>query len=290
MTKEISRFLIQKDLQPRIESLLPPGCSWETLLSEGKALGPDRLLAILREAKALLETAPGPNLARRYDLAQGWFNCWFRLIQRERREEVDRPSLFIESHKLIPVDKVATYLAENQVLRNESGVLFVAGAEGHAGHFHAIRWMADHLGSWPCPIWVFEQDSYLTKKERGSPFLPLVVRLSMWHYHPQARVITVAPERDMEVPEARHYKEIFDCLGVTFCFAEELDPLREEKIRRGEEASFLIIPHLPVEATAERVEKLFPGAEEDKAWLDEQFMAAFIQESTPPPDSKFIEV
>lgn len=64
MTPENPRFLTQRDLQPRIENFLPPGCSWETLLSEGKALGPTKLIDILGAAKTLLQTAPGPNLVR----------------------------------------------------------------------------------------------------------------------------------------------------------------------------------------------------------------------------------
>jgi len=160
MTPETPQFLTQADLLPKIESFLPHGCSGEALLAEGKVFSPYRLSMILLEAKRLLQTAPGPNLTRRYSLAEGWYNSWLRTITSSIEERTKRTSLFVESNKLMSEDKVSAYLLKNGVLEDESGVLFVAGAEGHAGHLHAARWMAEYLGNWPCPIWVFEQDSY----------------------------------------------------------------------------------------------------------------------------------
>lgn len=289
MGVEISRFLTESDLQPHIKDFLAES-SWEMMISEGVVFGPNRLREILRKARRLLETAPGPNLATRYELAQGWFSYWNQLISDKAEEMPDGQSPFVKSAKLMPVDNVVAYLAGSSYRHHESGVLFVAGAEGHEGHLHAAKWMTDHLGSWPCPIWVFEQNSYFAVKERGLPFLPLLVRLSMWHYYPGLRIITVAPERRAGVPEATHYQEIFDHLGATYCFAEELDPHRKEKVGRGEPAPFLVIPHLPVEATTTRVERLLDW-DGDK---DEETIADRIREllkwSAPPRDSRFLEI
>lgn len=261
MGVENPHYFTQKDLEPHLS--LPPDCTWQRLVEQREVLAPKVLLDVLRYAKWFLAEEPGPNMYRRRELAREWFRIWEKQIP-ESLDILRDPRDFVASDKVMPFEEVANFLNKRQ---GASGVLFVAGAEGHAGHLHAASYMA---GSVDYPVWVFEQDRYLLQKKRKAPFLPLAVRLSMWHYSPLA-VLTVAPNRPPHLSEASHYANLFQRLGADFCFADEDDPHCEEKIKRGKPADFLIITHLPVERTTNRVKKLFdlePAVKEESLnWI-----------------------
>lgn len=288
MGVEAPHYFTQKDLEPHLS--LPAGCNWRTMIARQEVLAPAVLATVLKQAKDFLVTQPGPNLARRRQLAPPWLDYWLDKIENWFDLENSRPG-FVCSYKLMTFNEVADFLKRNQLVES-SGILFVAGAEGHEGHVRAAKYMAWHCQA---PIWVFEQNSYLMKKERKLPFLPLEVRLSMWQRSPLS-VLTVAPEKLPAVSESEHYLGLFKQLGARYCFADDRDPNREEKIKRGELADFLIISHLPVASTTERVEyrharrgKLIVGALSSLVDIRDLF-PEFATPVTPFTDKSFWEI
>jgi hypothetical protein len=273
MSTEAKRYFTQRDCDFR--QYLPPECTWQEMIRTGEVIEPETLIKILLLAKNFLITAPGPNRAARSELVPPWYDQWWRLILDSQPEK----------KKLRPFTQVKPYLTENSLV-DHSGVLFVAGAEGHEGHLHAASYMKENV---LCTILAFEQDSYFTivGKERGAPFLPLEVRLSMWHYSPSVDLLTVLPERMLGVPEDEHYQALFEQLGARYCFAEAIDPNCEEKIARGEKVSFLVIPHLPVAPTTDRVEHLFPESEPLESTAEITKLIALL---TPPRNDSFFRI
>lgn len=112
----------------------------------------------------------------------------------------------------------------------DTGMLFVAGAEGHKGHVWAARYMANIV---PVTIWGFEQPEYMRRKARKAPFLSLPLRLSMWFYKPLLNHLTVLPLNESSTSDNDHYNELFMRSGARYFFVHEKDPYLTEKLGRG---------------------------------------------------------
>lgn len=157
MLPERSCYFTQKDID--FSRALPADCTWQFLIENQKILSPGLALQALRLANDFLITAPGPNLSRRLQLVPQWFSWWFRILTDRERTTAE----YVKNEGIISFDRVG------QRLHNEknTGVLFVAGAEGHEGHRDAADWMRLFV----VPIWAFEQDSYfrMVDKARGGP-------------------------------------------------------------------------------------------------------------------------
>lgn len=237
------------------ESKHLPDISWEEMMEKQIVFSPRVMHAVLKDAREFLMTEPGPHLEIRKQIAPPWFEYWMtRIFPTANLITKD----YEVSYKLVPFDNVKRHL--RQFFPSwDSGVLFVAAAEGHAGHLRAEA----HMAKWTeVPVWAFEQDSYLETKPRGAPFLSLPFRLSLWHYS-KLKVLTVSPERVDAVRESIHYKYLFDRLGVTRCFADEIDPYVEEKTHRGEFRQSNVIPHKFTPSTHDRVERILADAMDD---------------------------
>lgn len=250
------------------ESQNLPDCNWREMLARKEVLSPLVITKVLLEAREFLTTEPGPNLEKRRRIVPPWISYWTtRLVGLTAYSLIETRPGFVRSEKLMTYDRVGGWL-EERGCQNYAGVLFVAGAEGHAGHVYAANYMASQRvrGRPLFSVWSFEQDSYLMCKERKAPFLPLELRLSMWNFH-RPEIITVSPEKRTDVSDKDHYDKLFKLLGVKYCFADEKDPYRDQKIQRGRTDINVIIPHIDIEGTTERVEKLMPDTE---FWEEEE--------------------
>lgn len=144
-----------------------PECTWQELLSEGKAISPSFLVRILEDAKKFLITEAGPNLGRRQFLVPKWLDYWIDWLSAIRSEEYGATE-FVRSERLVPFESVKRLLEETGQIRN-SGVLFLAGGEGHPGHVFAANYMRRKWVDYNqlFSVWAFEQEPYLAKKPRG---------------------------------------------------------------------------------------------------------------------------
>jgi hypothetical protein len=235
------------------ESEILPKITWEEMVKEGKIISVGLLIKILTEAEKFLVTAPGPNLEKRKVLVPEWLGYWTNFL---------KPKAGIM--KLVASERLAAFDQVHEILtrRNltNTGVLFVAGAEGHAGHVYALEEMSRSC----FPVWVFEQDSYFKHKARPGPFLPLEVRLSMWCYDPRMGLVTVAPECLQEGDLNDHYKKLFDQTGADRCYADSLDPNALKKVRRGELGVNNLLRHVTTASSTDRVRRLMVLANEDR--------------------------
>lgn len=252
--REPPYYFTQKDLLHRYPDLLPSNSSWPEMMERKEIFSPKILFAILQQAKEFLMNEPGLYKTDRQNLAPLWFDYWEELIKEKIGQREKAKSNFVQGLHLIQFNKVKSFLEGEG---RDGGVLFVAGAEGHYGHVQAAKFMKMLVDT---VVWAFEQDSYISAKDRRAPFLPLPVRLSMWDYF-GIDIVTVSPEKDVNIPVNDHYKSLFDNLGAKYCFATEDDPNLDLKIQRGELALFLVIPKVRVETTTDRVQKLFPRLE-----------------------------
>lgn len=244
---------------------LIPQVTWQEVLEDKVLVTPRELINILDEAREFLSTAEGPNLMKRRELAGEWFGWWrLNLIMHNTRSEYDFDVL---RKKLCPIERVRNRLPGVGAFYKDSGVLNVAGAEGHAGHVAAAFEMSEKVHA----IWAFEQDSYFKLKPRPAPFLPLTVRLWMWAYSPLS-IVTVSPEVSTDLTLNDHYQKLFNLMGADRSFADVYDPNLEVKIRRGKPGpngfQDNILHHIDTLQTSERVMQLFPGV--DGIELDEQ--------------------
>ncbi len=125
--------------------------------------------------------------------------------------------------------------------KKTTGVLNAAGMEGHWGHQKAIDYMATTVD---VPILLLEGPEYFIRHpERRKPFLPLLVRISMWALYPETGIISVSPPKAHGINEDDHYQNVFQTTEAMFSFAEAGDPHEFEKRARGEWAAFTQIPH-----------------------------------------------
>lgn len=215
---------------------------WKEIIETGEPIERSELTNFLSSAYLYLATEPGPHLDQRRELSYDWLGWWVRHLNSLSDET--KPS------ELLPLNEISKYRDEE----TETGVLFAGGMEGHKGHRNAVDWMSSFVK----PVILFEQDEYLTQKDRNAPFLPLGVRLSMWSYYSPDLTLSVLPEKNPEVEEGSHYQQIFDMTGADYCFATERDPNQAEKRGRGKEAHFTLIPFLDTPSTTQRVKRLFP--------------------------------
>lgn len=237
------------------ESEHTPKITWQEMIEENVVIGPVVLRNVLKEANDFLTSEPGPNLAKRKKIVPPWFDYWRSKLLLAR---VDKPDNFVRSNrKMVSFDEVPA-IHENwpEVIGRETGILFVAGAEGHAGHVHAAEHMRTNAGF---VTWAFEQEDYMLEKPRNGSFLPLEVRLSMWFYEHNIDLLTVLPGRESGRSISEHYKLLFEKSGVGVMFADEYDPFLHQKIGRiniRPIPKYATIPHLDVPSTSDGVERL----------------------------------
>jgi hypothetical protein len=246
------------------ETELLPKITWEEMVKEGKIISPRLLIKILRQAKEFLITTPGPNLEKRKVLVPEWLDYWTIILKKSRTlslKNLINPEV-VSSDKITAFDQVREKLHLRQ--QYQAGVLFVAGAEGHAGHLFALEEMSHRS----FPVWVFEQDNYFKHKIRPGPFLPLEVRLSMWCCDQRMGLVSVAPECPYAGDLNSHYKKLFDQTGASRCFADILDPNAMKKVMRGEFSITNLLHHRSTASTSDRVERLTAIPEEFRPYDD----------------------
>ncbi|KKQ43008.1 MAG: hypothetical protein US60_C0009G0011 [Microgenomates group bacterium GW2011_GWC1_37_8] len=294
MTAETDREFFKN-----FESDALPRVDWQEMLDNRVVFAPQNILAALKEAEQLLVSHPGPNLERRKVLAPEWFGYWKDLIIALPYES--DAGLMSSGDKLVKFEDLSSLL-ETRYKDENTGMIFVAGAEGHKGHVHAAKYMAKVV---PVTVWGFEQDEYMQRKARKAPFLPLPLRLSMWFYESALTHLTVLPINLSGLPDNDHYNELFLRAGVKYFFVHEKDPNLDVKLARGGQdldrtiqhpfpfldtteavqeiiseisleeiynllvrQNLRIIPDLPVESSSERVKKLLP--DENDYYYEEQ--------------------
>lgn len=233
------------------ESSALPKITWQEMIENKVVIAPQNVLVALKEAEQFLVTQPGPNLVIRKILAPEWFGYWNTLL--EGKVEDEKTELISSEDKLVSFDRLSNFLGIKY--RNEAtGMLFVAGAEGHGGHVHAAKYMS---GVIPKTIWGFEQSEYMKKKARGAHFLPLELRLSMWFYEPSLTHLTVLPKDNSGKYDNEHYTELFFRSGTDYFFVHEKDPYLEEKLARGkQDIDTVIHQNFPIISTSKAVRKI----------------------------------
>ena len=225
-----------------------PGITWQEMLSARMYIGPRPLLRFLSEAKTWLIEEEGPNLINRILYVPGWLDLWIKLL-RKKQEISDEIIYDPEVNVATPFGEVAELIERNG--RIGSGIIFMAGGEGHGGHRYAIDYMKRDL---KYSVLALEEDVYNeTHKVRGGNFLPLEVRISMW-LHYGVRCVTVLPTQEEGIDINTHYQSLFAQSGAErFAFTAS-DPDAWEKRQRGNP---LIIPHRDTEiGTTDRVKRL----------------------------------
>lgn len=266
------------------ESKVLPKITWQEMMEKNVVISPEKALEALKEAYELLTTAPGPNLERRKVLAVGWFNYWQDLLVRFSRCPCG--DLVDSGAKLVGFKNLSGFLKDKYGGIN-TGMLFVAGAEGHEGHVHAAKYMSEMV---PVTIWGFEQPEYMKTKERRANFLPLELRLSMWACMPNISHLTVLPLNTSGISDSEHYNDLFKMSGVMYFFAHEKDPNLSEKLLRGKQdlpKEVRTIPDLPTVRTTDRVKRLIP----DLTLNEEDSFTEFLSmvDTLGFHDSMFIE-
>jgi len=235
------------------ESDALPNIGWQEMLDNRIVFASKNVITALSEAEQLLITHPGPNLERRKILAPEWFGYWKKLLTAFPYES--DTGLISSGDKLVKFEDLSALLGIKYRDEN-TGMVFVAGAEGHKGHVHAAKYMAKVV---PVTVWGFEQDEYMQRKARKAPFLPLPLRLSMWFYESALTHLTVLPINLSGLPDNDHYNELFLRAGVKYFFVHEKDPYLEQKLERGNQDLDRTIRHpFPELSTSEAVEKLMP--------------------------------
>lgn len=224
MTSEQDKYF--RHFKP--ENVQLPNVSWEEMIDRKVVFGPTLLRKVLSEANDYLTTAEGPNLERRKVIVPPWFDYWRDLLV--FTPEWTEEGLIDSGNKLQYFENIKEILSLQP--NKTSGGLFVAAAEGHAGHIHAAEYMS---GEVDVVVWGFEQESYMLGKPRGGSFLPLEVRLSMWFYMKNIDILTVIPEIDEGTGVNEHYDSLFEQLGIDVMFYDENDPYAELKSRRKSE-------------------------------------------------------
>jgi len=235
------------------ESEALPKVTWEEMVESQLVISPLNVYMALKEAENLLTTHPGPNLERRQRLAPRWFGYWKQLL--EKRLTSNDVELIGSDDKLIGFEYLASFL-QRKYANKDTGITFNAGAEGHEGHLHAAKYMANNV---PIAIWALEQAEYMKQKERKAHFLPLELRLSMWFYEPSVSHLAVLPKDPLGKYDNDHYNGLFIRSGAKYFFVHEKDPHLKEKLKRGgQDLSLTILQDSELLSTTEMVEKLSP--------------------------------
>lgn len=224
------------------------GIDYRQMIANSQVISQHVLADELKSALQYLTTTPGEHLKDRQRTAPDWLAWWIDFLDRGDSSH----DLFTPSSKLLSIDQIEESLKRKG---GTSGLLFVAGAEGHVGHRFSGYWMKKHVDH---TIWLFEQEDYLKNKTREGSFLPLEIRLSMWNYHPDIGMIGVSTTADVEDNINNHYQTLFNHTGADYCFATEDDPNHNSKIQRGKRTWFTTIPLLKTPSTTDMVRKLLP--------------------------------
>jgi len=246
-----------------------------------------QLLVLLQTANDVIFDTPGPHQNQRQKLVGGWLWYWQELVKSVEIQSYHPNSFYqrlpnkkAQLSRAVPFELLKTEIDRFSWI---TGVLFVAGAEGHEGHRFAVEYMSQQAQV--SPILIFEPDNNFQalNKARGLPLIPLPYRLAMWSYFSDIFRMTVCPTYpdDLVLPGGldSFYQKVFNDTGALRCFAHQLDPHRETKIRRGEYQPTNIIPDYPAEPTTSRVYKLLgqsEGGDEELLTILDQFVRTEI--------------
>lgn len=172
-----NEHLTIEDWQPEI--FLPP-LTCDEILTEGRIFSPEAMVKGLERAYYCLTHVPGPHLETRKTFADGWINWWIE----EFRSYSPTGYPFVINHNIHSFDKLSGLITRTPweiILASGNRMPYIwdiAGLEGHEGSREAVdEVLAKDLIQ---PILVFEQDNFFMHKVRKKPYLPLVLRLSMW--------------------------------------------------------------------------------------------------------------
>lgn len=221
------------------ESPLIVDVDGESCLKSSLILAPWILQTVLIQARDYAASAPGPHLSRRELLVPLWLNFWIALAQ-NNSGHLENEKL-IRSYRTIPFDSVGEVVKKLTAEKKTTGVLNAAGMEGHWGHQRAVNYMATKVD---VPILLLEGPGYfILHSDRRKPFLPLIVRISMWALYSGIGLISVSPPKSPDVSEDEHYQNVFLMTRASYSFAEEDDPHESDKRSRGKWKDFTQIPH-----------------------------------------------
>lgn len=255
---------VPEELRPTPEYLhdFKPECyqgiSVEEMLDKQIVVHPAILHQALSEALVYLRTAPGPNLERRKILAEEWLTPWITIFAREVKPVKGHE--LIRSYGVFTFERIKEYMHES-MKSIRSGLIFMAGAEGHPGHIWAMQHIRN-THAYPVVL-AIDQPEVVEAKSRGGVFLPGWMRYSMWALSPYVDAVTQIPTRPENVNAAQFYNDIARQLDPAYFFATIGDKHFQEKVARSRlQADFLGIPPLPTESTTFRVESLAPDDNE----------------------------
>lgn len=236
--------------------------NWEEMTKMGVAMAPGYLGLLLSEAERFYVTEVGEylNLRQTWDLV--WLKNWVDYYQQfDDGEKWQKAERFVGWQKL--PERVKSWQEQGYTV----GILTLSNGGGTEGHKHALRWMKNHVDK---VVWGFERESFSSRHKGELPFLPLEMRLSMWHWWREAGgvqidALSVLPEAPTDESELNwHYRGLMTDVGVDYCFGTEGDPNFLDKIARGRRQSrFTIIPALDGLSTGEMSRKLFDGVDGD---------------------------
>ena len=230
---------------------------WEVMVEMGVVYPPSKLQEMLFEAHDYLVAVPGPHQQRRRELGFYWFENWTHILSEKRAKAAVDSGVV-----LCRFGQVAAHVDSFHSSTESSGVLMMAGGEGHLGHLRAAEWVHHNVGY---SVLLLEQDRYFERKPRGWPFLPLDMRLSMWYYSGLWSCVSVIPLLDPTVVDPAevnaHYDRVFKETHVLFSFATEGDPFEKIKRSRGVQAGFTAIPRYDWPDTTTHVQRLMEDVE-----------------------------
>jgi len=206
--------------------LIPIELRWQHMLETGETIPPQQLAPIFAEAKHDLMTVPGPNSDKRQALVPDWFDYWISLCTNYEGESAKR--------KLFEFGQIKSELEEKSWLM--SGLLMLAGGEGHRGHRDAASIMQSKVS---IVIFAFEEPEYLEQHKQRGEFLPLEVRLSMWNLCPKVHILSVLPPKPINISTEAHYELLYKTSGASMQFVENRDPyLKLKQVRRNSGIGF----------------------------------------------------
>ncbi len=260
--------------------LLPP-LSYEDLLS-GIVYSPSTVIHALCVARDFLSNTPGCNREFRREHSESWLGPWidelstydspnypfmktFNVIDPIRLSDILYMSGQKEDGVAVRVlkDHLERIVGRGYLREQHIGALwFVAGLEGNECHRGAMDFVLENCvkHNW-LPIIMFEDPTFIARKDRLDEFLPLPLRMSMWSHYCRKRqnkaLITINPESC--VPKKfldEFYESLFRTMHGRLCFSNKYnyDPTFVSKFFRGD-FSFtdLQIPHFDGPSTTDRV-------------------------------------
>lgn len=162
---------------------------------------PNYLLEILHKAYDFYTSTPGENLEYRRQNADLWLGNIRTLLQ-ERNVRFDTTFPLMHSPVVLDYHTLVSCLGQgydfwNKQLKRYPAIWFAGGCECTPNHFLVIDFITRNNKVLPI-IWL-EQEEYISSKERGMPFFPREVTLSILAHYVSERchnrgIITMNPQ------------------------------------------------------------------------------------------------